>query len=72
MNRREAIQKATLALGFALSAPTLAGLLQGCKSTPELSYKPVFLQVAAWYARTTEINPPPELQPADAGMSDAG
>jgi len=42
MNRREAIQKATLALGFALSAPVLSGVLQGCKPTPELTYKPVF------------------------------
>jgi gluconate 2-dehydrogenase gamma chain len=42
MNRREAIQKATLALGFALSAPVLSGVLQGCKPTPELNYKPVF------------------------------
>jgi gluconate 2-dehydrogenase gamma chain len=42
MNRREAIQKATLALGFALSAPVLTGVLQGCKPTPELTYKPVF------------------------------
>jgi gluconate 2-dehydrogenase gamma chain len=42
MNRREAIQKATLALGFAISAPALTGILQGCKPTPSLDYKPVF------------------------------
>ncbi len=42
MNRREAIQKATLALGFALSAPALTGIMQGCKPTPELNYEPVF------------------------------
>jgi gluconate 2-dehydrogenase gamma chain len=42
MNRREAIQKAALALGYAISAPTLMGVLNGCKASPELTYKPVF------------------------------
>lgn len=42
MNRREAIQKATLALGFALSAPAITGILNGCKSAPDLNYQPVF------------------------------
>lgn len=42
MNRREAIQKAALALGYAISAPTLMGVLNGCKASPELAYKPVF------------------------------
>ena len=43
MNRREAIQKATLALSFALSAPAITGILNGCKSAPDLNYQPVFL-----------------------------
>ena len=42
MNRREAIQRASLVLGYALTGPALAGVLQGCKASPELSYKPVF------------------------------
>jgi gluconate 2-dehydrogenase gamma chain len=42
MNRREAIEKTALVLGYAISGPALAGLLQGCKPSPELNYKPVF------------------------------
>lgn len=45
MNRREAIQKATLALGYAISAPALSAVLNGCKPTPELTYEPVFFNV---------------------------
>ncbi len=42
MNRREAIQRAGLVLGYAVSAPVLMGVLKGCKAAPELTYKPVF------------------------------
>ncbi len=35
------------------------------------TYKSVFLQVAAWYARTTEINPLGELGSANRGLGDA-
>jgi gluconate 2-dehydrogenase gamma chain len=42
MNRREAIQRAGLVLGYAVSAPVLAGIMNGCKAKPELTYKPVF------------------------------
>ena len=42
MNRREAIQRAGLVLGYAVSAPVLMGLMKGCKAAPELTYKPVF------------------------------
>ncbi|HWA32810.1 MAG TPA: gluconate 2-dehydrogenase subunit 3 family protein [Cyclobacteriaceae bacterium] len=42
MNRREAIQRAGLVLGYAVSAPVLAGIMNGCKAAPELTYKPVF------------------------------
>jgi gluconate 2-dehydrogenase gamma chain len=42
MNRREAIQRTALVLGYAISAPALAAVLNGCKAAPELNYKPVF------------------------------
>ena len=43
MNRRDAIQRTALVLGYAVSAPALMGILKGCKAAPELNYKPVFL-----------------------------
>ena len=42
MNRREAIQRTMLALGYAISAPALMGVLNGCKAKPELAYVPDF------------------------------
>jgi hypothetical protein len=42
MNRREVLEKSALVLGYALTGPTLAGLLQGCKAKPGLTYKPDF------------------------------
>ena len=42
MNRREAIQKTALALGFAISAPVISAVLNGCKATPDLVYKADF------------------------------
>ena len=42
MNRREALQRAGLVLGYAVSAPVLAGIMKGCKASPELTYKPDF------------------------------
>ena len=42
MNRREALQRAGLVLGYAVSAPVLAGIMNGCKAAPELTYKPDF------------------------------
>ncbi|MCW5909631.1 MAG: gluconate 2-dehydrogenase subunit 3 family protein [Cyclobacteriaceae bacterium] len=42
MDRREAIQKASLILGYAITGPTLAGVLSGCKATPEAGFKSVF------------------------------
>ena len=45
MNRREAIERTALILGYAVSAPAMMGILKGCKAAPELNYKPVFLSV---------------------------
>ncbi len=42
MNRREAIQRTALVLGYAISAPALMAVLNGCKAVPELNYIPVF------------------------------
>lgn len=42
MNRREAIQKTALTLGYAISATAVLGVLKGCKAKPDLVYKPVF------------------------------
>ena len=35
--------------------------------SPRAAYKSMFLQVAAWYARKTEINPLPELRSVPTG-----
>ena len=42
MNRREVLQRTAMVLGYAVSGPALAGILNGCKATPELTYKPEF------------------------------
>jgi len=42
MNRREAIQKTALALGYAVTGPALMGIMKGCKASPDLVYTPVF------------------------------
>ena len=42
MDRREAIQRAGLILGYAITGPTLAGVLSGCKATPQAGFVPVF------------------------------
>jgi gluconate 2-dehydrogenase gamma chain len=42
MDRREAIKRSALALGFAISAPAIMGVLNGCKPAPELAYSPEF------------------------------
>jgi len=42
MDRREALRKTALLMGAAVSATALAGIMQGCKATPELTYVPSF------------------------------
>jgi gluconate 2-dehydrogenase gamma chain len=42
IDRREALRKTALLMGAAVSASAMAGLLNGCKATPDLTYKPVF------------------------------
>jgi gluconate 2-dehydrogenase gamma chain len=42
MTRRELIQKTTMALGYAVSGPTVMGILNGCALKHALSYTPVF------------------------------
>lgn len=42
MDRREALRKTALLMGAAVSAGAFAGIMQGCKATPELTYTPSF------------------------------
>jgi gluconate 2-dehydrogenase gamma chain len=42
ITRREALKRAGWALGFAISAPTLSAVLNGCKAKPDLAFKPQF------------------------------
>jgi gluconate 2-dehydrogenase gamma chain len=42
MNRREVLQRSALALGYAITGPALAGILNGCKASPELAFTPAF------------------------------
>ncbi len=42
MNRREVLQRSAAVLGYAITGPALAGIMQGCKASPELAYKPDF------------------------------
>lgn len=42
IDRREALRKTAMLMGAAVSATAFAGLMNGCKATPDLNYKPVF------------------------------
>ncbi len=44
MHRREALRRTALIMGTALSATTIAGVMQGCKADPELAWTPSFLE----------------------------
>ncbi|MFM7195231.1 MAG: gluconate 2-dehydrogenase subunit 3 family protein [Bacteroidota bacterium] len=71
MDRRQAIQRTALVLGYSLSAPAIMGILKGCKATPDLAFKPVFLNPdqAAIIAEVAEIIIPKTDTP---GAKDAG
>src|SRR6185436_9073103 len=71
MDRREAIQRTAMMLGYAVSAPAIMGILNGCKTTPDLAFKPVFLSedVARTIAEVAEIIIPKTDTP---GAKDVG
>lgn len=56
MDRREAIQRTALILGYGVSAPLIAAVLDGCKASPELNYQPIFFsdRQAAFVAEVVE------------------
>jgi gluconate 2-dehydrogenase gamma chain len=71
MDRREALQRTAMMLGYAISAPAMMGVLNGCKATPELAFKPVFFteDMAKMIAEIAEIIIPKTDTP---GAKDTG
>lgn len=71
MNRREAIQRTAMILGYAVSGPALIGVLNGCKATPEVAFAPEFLTMdqALLIEELTEIIIPRTETP---GAKDVG
>ena len=71
MDRREAIKRTVLTLGFAISAPAIMGVLKGCKPAPELTYSPEFFTAdqATLISELSEIILPKTSTP---GAKDVG
>lgn len=71
MNRREVLQKTALALGYAITGPALVGIMNGCKATPTLNYKPQFFteEQAALISELAEVIIPKTDTP---GAKEAG
>ena len=71
MNRREALQRTALALGYAVTGPALIGMLNGCKAVPELAYTPQFFtaEQALLVSELAEVLIPKTDTP---GAKDAG
>lgn len=71
MDRREALKRTSIVLGYAVSAPVVAAFLDSCKAKPALNYKPVFLNEdeARLVAEVTETILPRTDTP---GAKDAG
>jgi gluconate 2-dehydrogenase gamma chain len=71
IDRREALRKTALLMGAAVSASALAGIMQGCKASPELTYAPDFFtkEQAELVSELAEIIIPRTDTP---GAKDAG
>jgi gluconate 2-dehydrogenase gamma chain len=71
MDRRELLQRAALVLGYAITGPSLTGILNGCTAKPDLTYKPDFFNdgQAALISEVAEIILPRTTTP---GAKDAG
>jgi gluconate 2-dehydrogenase gamma chain len=71
MDRREAIQRAAMIMGYAITGPALVGVLNGCKASPEITFKPEFFNEsqASLVSLVSEIIIPKTETP---GAIDAG
>jgi gluconate 2-dehydrogenase gamma chain len=71
IDRREALRKTALLMGAAVSASALAGILQGCKARPDLTYTPDFFtkEQAELVSELSEVIIPRTDTP---GAKDAG